>query len=296
MPDDLSPDALLARAEQLLRDGYFAQAVKVVDQATAALGPARADVAGLRGLAASPSRSTQTLLDVLGALQAHRRSAFASDGLVTWRKILPFLEDARFRALAQIHADLLPIPNWHWNLQTVLWAAQQALGVDGDFVELGVFRGHTSLFVAEYLDFADQPRTWRLYDTFEGIPDDQLDPGWAERNRRAYGEGVFSFEEVRDRFAHIPNIRVIQGRVPEVLHRDSPQKIAFLHVDLNNSTAEIAALDLLFERISPGGIVVFDDYCWEPSRAQHEAEKAWFARRGLHVLPLPTGQGLFVKR
>ena len=36
-------------------------------------------------------------------------------------------------------------------------------------------------------------------------------------------------------------------------------------------------LELLFDRIVPGGIIVFDDYVWLTSRAQYEAEKAWFA-------------------
>lgn len=291
------PEELIDQARVALKEGRPRDAVQLFDRAATLLAdPRRVDVAVWRAIAAHYPTATPILVAVLEALEPRSESAFVSNGLVTWHKILPFLEDARFRTLAHVHAGLLPIPNWHWNLQTALWAAQQALPVEGDFVELGVFRGHTSLFVAEYLDFANQPRTWRLYDTFDGIPDDQLDPGWAEKNERAYRSGTFSFEEVRDRFAHIPNMRVIRGRVPEVLNDDGPERIAFLHVDLNNATAEIAALDLLFDRISPGGVVVFDDYCWEPSRAQHEAEKAWFAARGLHVLPLPTGQGVFIKR
>lgn len=267
MSDRPQPDDLIAHAKAALKGGRPRDAVRLLDRASALLAdPRRVDTAVWRAIAAHYPSVTPILTGVLEALEPYRGSAFVSNGLATWHKILPFLDDARFRTLAHVHAGLLPIPNWQWNLQTVLWAAQQALAVEGDFVELGVFRGHTSLFVAEYLDFAAQSRTWRLYDTFDGIPDDQLDPGWAERNERAYRGGTFSFDEVRERFAHIPNIRVIQGRVPEVLHEDGPERIAFLHVDLNNATAEIAALDLLFDRISPSGVVVFDDYCWEPSR------------------------------
>jgi O-methyltransferase len=215
--------------------------------------------------------------------------------MATWLKVLPFLDDPRFLEIAGRHEALLPIPNWHWNLQTVLWAARQVENVPGDFVELGVFRGHTTLFLADYLEFAKLPRQWRLYDTFEGIPSDQLDPEWAERNEQTY-VGTYSLDEVRKRFEAFPNIEVIKGRVPEVLQgEDMSGQIAFLHMDLNSSTAEIAALDLLFDRIPRGGVIVFDDYCWAASRAQHDAEKAWFEARNLHILPLPTGQGLFIK-
>jgi O-methyltransferase len=81
-----------------------------------------------------------------------------------------------------------------------------------------------------------------------------------------------------------------------VLREQPPDPIAFLHVDLNNSAAEIAALDQLYESTVPGGVIVFDDYCWAASRAQFVAEREWFERRGLVVMPLPTGQGVFVKR
>jgi O-methyltransferase len=247
------------------------------------------------GLASTTNRRRVPMHGVLQSLEKIGPHAFVSEGLATWQKTLPFMDDERFLELASKHAHLLPIPNWHWNLQTVLWAAKQARAVEGQFVELGVFRGHTSIFLAEYLDFAAWDKRWYLYDTFEGIPTDQLDPGWADSNKAAYNAQTFSYEEVRERFAPFPNIEVIKGRVPEILSETSPDRIAFLHVDLNNSAAEIAALDALFDRISPGGVIVFDDYGWATAKAQHDAENRWFAERGLQILPLPTGQGLFIK-
>lgn len=258
--------------------------------------PGHAHVRARLGLAAAPSRRAETMLDVLvAAEQTGAEHAFVSDGLATWLKTLPFQGDARFMELADRHSDLLPIPNWHWNLNTALWAARTALRQPGDFVELGVFKGHTTLFLAEYLEFQKEDRTWWLYDTFEGVPDDQADDqNWRSMSARVY-QGTFSLEEVRQRFAHFPNVNVIQGRVPQILAEQSPERIAFLHVDLNNAAAEIGALDVLYDRVSPGGVILFDDFAWAVSKAQYEAETAWFAARGLSVLALPTGQGLFVK-
>ena len=221
---------------------------------------------------------------------------FVGAGLATWWKTLPFMEDPRFLEINDRHASLLPLGNWHWNLSTALWAVRQVKDVPGDFVELGVFKGHTTLFCADYVEFQTWPRRWWLYDTFDGIPDDQVAKGWEERNKNLYQDGAFTFEEVRDRFAAYPNIDVIKGRVPEVLVGNSPDTIAFMHIDMNNPTAEIGALDALFERVSSGGVILFDDFCWATAKAQFDAETKWFAERGLHVLPLPTGQGLFVKR
>lgn len=234
------------------------------------------------------------MLKVLAAVEELGGNAFVGEGIATWFKVPAFASDERFMALIQTHQELSPGPNWHWNLATVLWAAQQAREVPGDFVELGVFKGHTSRFVADYLGFADWPKRWWLFDTFDGIPDDQLDPGWEKVNRGAYG-GTFSFEEVRDRFAPFGNVLVTKGRVPEVLETTCPEAISFMHVDLNNATAEIGALEKLYDRLSPGGVIVFDDFQWASSQAQFAAETAWFGARGLSVLPLPTGQGVFVK-
>jgi hypothetical protein len=246
------------------------------------------------GMARNPNRRTQPTLSALQALQKVDEGVFVGDGIATWLKAPPFADDARYMELADKHCHLLPLANWHWNLQTVVWAVQQARSVKGDLVELGVFKGHTTLFTAEYLGFETWDKTWSLYDTFEGIPADQIDPGWEQGNQAAYG-GTFSYEEVRDRFAAFPNIKVIKGRVPEVLAEDCPEAISFIHMDLNNTIAEVQALDALYDRLSPGGVIVFDDYGWAVARRQREAEDKWMADRGMRILPLPTGQGLFIK-
>jgi O-methyltransferase len=248
------------------------------------------------GLTDSHLPRTPLLFRILQEIERNypQNDAFVSDGMATWLKTLPFAEDARFLELSEKHAGLLPIANWHWNLNTALWAVREAVHVPGDFVELGVFKGHTALFCAEYVGFADVAKRWWLYDTFEGIPADQMEEGWAAPNERLY-VNTYTYEEVVGRFAAFPNIDVIKGRVPEVLADRSPNQIAFIHVDLNNTQAEIAALDILFDRVTVGGVILFDDYCWAASRPQHDAENAWFAKRGLQILPLPTGQGVFVK-
>lgn len=279
-------DGLLAAKQHRMALGIYRLAIRH--------GPVTSALRTREGLASHADGDTPAMLRILTELEAISPHVFVGLGLATWWKTLPFFEDPRFVELASKHAGLLPLANWQWNLQTVLWAVRHVQHLEGDFVELGVFKGHTTLFTAEYIDFQDWPRTWRLYDTFDGIPDDQLDKGWESANTNLY-KGTFSFEEVAARFAHIPNIKVTKGRVPEVLHEDAPERIAFLHIDLNNATAEIAALDLLFDRIVPGGVVIFDDFAWSSAKAQHNAEVAWAARRGVHILPLPTGQGLLVK-
>ena len=91
------------------------------------------------------------------------------------------------------------------------------------------------------------------------------------------------------------NVVVTQGRVPDSFAQAAPDRIAFMHLDLNNADAEIGALEVLFDRMVPGAIMVLDDYGWLGYRAQKLAEDPWLERRGYRVLELPTGQGLLVK-
>lgn len=224
---------------------------------------------------------------------AHTPRVFVSQGLIAWEKTMGFLDDTRFRQCVDRYHHLRMMVNWEWNLHVIQWAARQALRVPGDFMELGVYRGFTTAVTADNIGFASVEKRWYLYDTFAGIPADQRTDGWPH----AY-EGRDSdqwFGEVVDLFSAYDNISVIRGRVPEVFADTCPERIAFAHIDLNSAPAEIGALNALFDRLSPGAVVVFDDYGWYTARDQFDAENGWMAERGLSVLELPTGQGLFIK-
>lgn len=54
-------------------------------------------------------------------------------------------------------------------------------------------------------------------------------------------------------------------------------------------------MELLYDRITPGAIIVLDDYGWLGYRDQKLALDPFFEARGHKVLELPTGQGLVIK-
>ena len=123
-----------------------------------------------------------------------------------------------------------------------------------------------------------------------GIPADQLNPGSTESPPEYAVAGLYEF--CRRRFAPYPNIHVVQGRVPEVLRERAPEQVAFLHLDMNSASAELAALEFFWGRMAPGALILLDDYGWRGYRAQKLAEDPFFAARGRTVLELPTGQGV----
>ena len=157
--------------------------------------------------------------------------------------------------------------------------------------------------VGEVTDFAKTGRQFHLYDSFQGFDPSQTTdadfpdlPGFLAFANKIYSEDGL-WEGVRDRFAPLPHFHVHQGFLPDTLDRDGyPDRIAYLHIDLNVAPVEIACLDRLFDRVVPGGIIIFDDYGWKVYHRQKDAEDAYFAERGYQILELPTGQGLAVKR
>jgi len=235
-------------------------------------------------------------------------NVFWGNLLLTLNKSAGFLEDpkfmASFKAIENSHQyDAYRAPgSIAWRLHTLVWAAKSAAKLPGDFVECGVFKGDMSWVITQMLDFGSLDKTFYLYDTFAGFsekyssPDDFPDAP----NFYTYANIVYSdanlYPDVKKRFSDLANVKVVQGVVPDILAEICPVQIAFLHVDLNSPAAELAALEALFDRVVSGGYVVFDDYGWFAARKQKDAIDGFFTPRGYHVLELPTGQGLVIKR
>jgi O-methyltransferase len=218
-------------------------------------------------------------------------SVFAADNVILFGRKLAILRDKKFAQACEKNARDDQERSLALRLNTLVWAASEALRVPGDFVECGVWRGFCSGVIADYLEFDRVPKQYYLYDTYDGIP-----PGYDTEGHDApalHEPGLY--ESVVGRFARFPNVRVVRGIVPDSFAQAVPDKIAFLHIDMNSSKSEIAALEVLFDRVSPGGIVVFDDYGWSGYDAQQEAEDAFMRQRGHRILELPTGQGLLIK-
>ena len=82
--------------------------------------------------------------------------------------------------------------------------------------------------------------------------------------------------------------------MPDILSEHAPEKVAFLHLDMNAPLANKGALDLLFDRMSPGAVAVLDDYGWIQYRREKEIADEFFEARGYRILEFPTGQGLVI--
>jgi hypothetical protein len=213
---------------------------------------------------------------------------FLGDNLFTWLRNNSALDDLPFRKAWQ---DNIKNPSDEaivWRRYILACAAYHCIHVSGDFVECGVYLGSGIKTVVDYLGGVDFKKTFWGYDTYDYNP---------VEGHLFQGQETGLFESVKERFKDYPQVKLVQGFLPDSFKGNEPEKIAYLHIDLNNLEGEIAVLEALFDRVSPGGMIILDDYEWSGVyRPQKKGEDQWFDKRNYRVFPLPTGQGFVLKR
>jgi len=220
---------------------------------------------------------------------------YCNDMVICLSRNLSFRHDQKFMSCFYDAVTSDQERSLLWRLHSLAWAAKNALNVEGDFVECGVFKGFCSSVLLRYLDFQNLPRQAYLYDTFEGLPEKTS----TEQERRAWDythydpEAIYS--GVREKFSKYKNVNIVRGIVPESFDVAVPEKIAFLHIDMNSEKAEMLALEHLFDKVTPGGMIVFDDFGWMCNANQMRSELAFMNERAHNILELPTGQGVVIK-
>lgn len=232
--------------------------------------------------------------------------AYDGDLLATWNKNLTFLNDDRFKraywagmdsghsigrekgSRTDIHIE--------YRIAMCCWAGWHAKQLRGDFVECGTNTGIMSLAICDYIGFGGLDKTFYLFDTFAGIPVEQLNSAEIQAGRgveNAMYEDCF--ETAKANFAKYPNATLVRGKVPDTLTSVPISEVAYLCIDMNIAYPERAALEYFWPKLVTGGVVIFDDYGWMQCRRQKETIDELTRSWGVEVWTLPTGQGLLIK-
>jgi O-methyltransferase len=157
-------------------------------------------------------------------------------------------------------------------------------GIEGDFVECGVWRGGSSMAAALTFMSKKQPnrKIW-MYDTYEGMAETtehDLDPNGylaadiIKRSDKSNPRSIFcvaSFEDVEANMKStgypMENVKFVKGKVEDTLKSDIPEKIAFLRLDTDYYTSTKAEMEILYDKLVPGGVLILDDYGhWQGAR------------------------------
>jgi O-methyltransferase len=223
----------------------------------------------------------------------HAGWVYFADGLATLH-YSPFLEDADFSQLYDRMAR-----NWYqdevvdarWRMWVLTRYARHARNLPGNYAEFGTYRGGCAWMVLSTADL-EPTRRFHLFDTFTGIPDRKLteeerEEGFAGRLSDTSVDYVRTLLKPWD-----PIPQLWPGDVFDTIPAADTDGLAFVHMDLNAAAPTHHVLEHVYDRVVPGGVIVFDDYGGPGYEEQRGVIEAFLRDRPEELVALPTGQAV----
>lgn len=144
--------------------------------------------------------------------------------------------------------------------EKIIELAREKLKCQGDFVELGCYKGDTSLLLAEVLKGTDK-KLW-IYDSFEGLPEkSEIDESALGINFKV-GELYVTKREVKERFlrANLPVPVIKKAWFNELTDSDLPERIALAFLDGDFYESIKVSLKLVAPKMADDGVIIVHDY------------------------------------
>ncbi len=142
----------------------------------------------------------------------------------------------------------------------ILEIAREGILRDGDFVEMGCYKGDTSLLLAEIL-IGTNKRLF-IYDSFEGLPEKSgEDESIIGKDFKAK-ELFVTKREVKQRFlrANLPVPVIKKAWFKELSFNDLPEKISFAFLDGDFYESILESLKLVENKMVKDGVIIIHDF------------------------------------
>jgi Macrocin-O-methyltransferase (TylF) len=147
-------------------------------------------------------------------------------------------------------------------MQSVLEA-----GVPGDFIETGVWKGGTTIFMRGFLRAHDvTDRKVYVADSFQGLPEPDLTQYPADQglDLHLWPNLSISLDEVRANFARFGlldrQVEFVEGWFRDTLPPLRGHSWSVIRLDADMYESTIDALRNLYDGLAPGGWLIIDDY------------------------------------
>lgn len=135
------------------------------------------------------------------------------------------------------------------------------LKIPGAIVECGVWKGGNGAFMAK----VSNRETW-LFDSFEGMPEKgKYDDKIKGKNSLEQGDLAVTENQAKEIAKKIKienKTHIVKGWFKDTLPKYKEQigSISLLRIDGDFYESTKCVLDTLYDQVSPGGFVIFDDY------------------------------------
>lgn len=191
------------------------------------------------------------------------------------------LTEVDLRHLRYIQDNNLTMLSEHRLVSLILTCKQvDSLGLRGDFVECGVWRGGASLLARLTFDSLGSDRRVLLFDTFAGMTEPSVkDMKFGEvssekslnkfhRLNRDEGNdwNYASLDEVKNSFVvagvNMDSVKFIEGDVRKTLliGKNLPKHISVLRLDTDFYDSTLLELEVLYPLLEVGSPLILDDY------------------------------------
>ncbi len=149
--------------------------------------------------------------------------------------------------------------------------------IPGEIVECGVWRGGSMMAVAlTLLELQDNSRNLYLFDTFDGMTEpiekDVSLTGISastllKKSNKKDENSVWCYASLQDVKTSMSRtgyerdrIHFIEGKVEDTIPDFAPKSISLLRLDTDWYESTRHEMNHLFPRLSPGGVIIIDDY------------------------------------
>ena len=178
-----------------------------------------------------------------------------------------------------------------------LWKIiEQAEKVEGDVLEVGVWRGSTSIIMASKLKSMNSDKHLYACDTFEGVVKSSAD------HDNFYQDGEHSdtsFEFVKNLIQNefnLENVTLLKGIFPEdTEHCVKDRKFSFCHIDVDTYNSGKEVVKWIWDKMNPGGIIVFNDYGFPMTRGITQLVNEYRTDKDKVVIHNFNGNGIIIK-
>jgi len=154
-------------------------------------------------------------------------------------------------------------------------------GVEGDFIETGVWRGGACILMRAVLAaYGIEDRRVFVADSFEGLPKPDaaqypVDDGDNHHTKKFLAVSQAEVEQNFERFGLLDNkVVFVNGWFKDSLPKAPIGKLAVLRLDGDMYSSTIESLEALYPKLSPGGFCIVDDWQLDGSRRAVEDYRA----------------------
>jgi len=175
----------------------------------------------------------------------------------------PWLADDEFLSVyAAIESNTLVDMFRCWELWHLV---SQVAAVEGDLIEVGVWRGGTGALLACRMRDLRMQATLHLCDTFVGVVKTSETDGHYTGGEHA--DTSTEIVESLTRKLNLNNTEIHVGIFPESANRALTRKrFRLAHIDVDAYESARDVFEWIWHRLNPGGIVVFDDFGFSTTR------------------------------